>query len=76
MPDNYAIAYQKQATDLDPVTGMFHNVWEVTFKVTSGPASGTSGTLAFPESDHTADKVKAAIESKIADLSAVASLGG
>lgn len=76
MASDYVIQAQSQSTELDQVGGNFHEVWQVRFKVTDGPAKDTVGVLSFPESDHTADVVKAAIEKKIADLQAVASLGG
>lgn len=73
--DTYSIVSQNQTTDINPSGTGFHQVWEVTFKVTSGPAKGTLGTLTFPEDEHTADVVAKAIADKVSALTAVASLG-
>lgn len=75
MAVNYTITGQSQRTDINPSGTGFHEVWDVRFRVTDGPARGTDGTLSFPESEHTADMVKRAIEAKVAQLNAIASLG-
>lgn len=74
MADNYTITSQKQDVRINPAGTGFENVWEVTYKVTSGPSRGTSATVTVPEEDHNAGYVKKAIEDKIAALDEVANL--
>lgn len=74
MADNYIITSQKQDVRINPAGTGFENVWEVTYKVTSGPSRGTSATVTVPEEDHNATYVKQAIEDKIAALDEVANL--
>lgn len=75
MAGNYTIQSQSQTVQVNPAGTGFENVWDITYKVTDGPARGTIATVTVPAEDHTADAVKAAIESKIADLNAIALLG-
>lgn len=75
MASNYTILSQNQNTEINPSGTGFMNVWNVTYKVTDGPARGTQGTVTVPEEDHNADYVGSAIEAKIAALADVASLG-
>jgi hypothetical protein len=75
MDYGYSITSQSQSTEINPAGNGFIPVWNVTYKVTSGPATGTVGSIQFTEDQHTATHVKAAIETKIAALSDVASLG-
>lgn len=74
MADNYTITSQKQDVRINPAGTGFENVWEVTYKVTSGPSRGTSATVTVPEEDHNAEYVKGTIEDKIAALDEVANL--
>lgn len=76
MATNYSIVSQSQSVKINPAGTGFDDVWEVVYKITSGPAKGTVATVSVPAEDHTADEVRAAIESKIADLESVAKLGG
>lgn len=76
MADTYTIQSQNQSTEINPAGSGFIDVWQITYKVTSGPAKGTVATVSVPDSEHTADYVKAAIEDKISTLADVASLGG
>lgn len=75
MANNYTIQSQSQGVQINPAGTGFEDVWEVTYKVTSGPAKGTVATVSVPAEDHNADTVQAAIEAKIADLEGVANLG-
>lgn len=75
-PETFQILSQSQTSEINPAGTGFHEVWNVTFKVTSGPAKGTLGSLQFPDDEHTADKVGAAIAAKVAALTAIAALGG
>lgn len=74
MADNYEIVSQHPNTEISP-TGMgFRNVWEVTYKVTSGPSKGTVAMAVVDEGDHNAEAVKRVIEDKISHLDNIASL--
>lgn len=75
MASNYNIVSQSQTVQINPAGTGFEDVWEVTYKVTSGPARGTVATVTVPAEDHNADAVQSAIESKITDLEGVAKLG-
>ena len=75
MDYGYAVTSQSQSTEISPAGNGFINVWNITYKVTSGPATGTLGTVQVPEDQHNATDVKAAIEAKIGALSDIASLG-
>jgi hypothetical protein len=74
MADNYQITGQTQKININPAGTGFQDVWEVTYKVTSGPSKGVQGMVTVPEEEHDAQHVKAAIESKISDLDEIASL--
>ncbi len=72
----YTVTAQTQSTEINPAGNGFHNVWNITYKVTDGPARGSHGTVTVTEDEHNTAHVKAAIESKIKALSDIASLGG
>jgi hypothetical protein len=76
MASSYSIVSQKQNVEMNAQGTGFQHVWEVTYKVTSGPSKGTVGTVSVPEEDHNATYVDNAISTKIGQLDAVASLGG
>lgn len=76
MASNYQIVSQKQNVEINPAGSGFIDVWEITYKVTDGPAKGTVATVTVPSEDHNADAVSSAIEDKIKDLSDIAALGG
>lgn len=75
MPAQYQIMSQRQNVEINAQGTGFQNVWEVTYKVTSGPSRGTVGTVSVPEEDHNAEYVNAAITTKIGNLDDIASLG-
>ena len=74
MADSYTVLSQKQNTTINPAGSGFIDVWDISYRVTSGPSKGTMGTVSVPEEDHNADYVKKAIEEKIAALDAIAGL--
>lgn len=76
MASDYAILSQKQNVQINPAGSGFENVWDITYRITAGPANGTVATVTVPDADHNANYVKNAIEAKIATLNAVANLGG
>ena len=71
----YTVTSQSQSTEINPAGNGFISVWNITYKVTSGPASGTVGSVTVTDDQHNAAAVKTAIEAKIAQLSDIASLG-
>lgn len=75
MATNYQILSQSQSVQINPAGTGFEDVWEITYKVTSGSAKGTVATVTVPSEDHNADAVQAAIESKISDLEGISKLG-
>ena len=75
MATNYSIVSQKQGIEINPATSSFDAVWEITYRVTAGPAKGTVATVSVPEDSHNASEVQAAIEAKISDLESIAKLG-
>lgn len=75
MADTYKILSQKPASTINPAGTGFMEVWEITYKVTSGPASGTVATVQVPDDEHDVAHVKDAIETKIEALGQIAQLG-
>lgn len=75
MAINYEILSQSQSTEINPAGTGFMDVWQISYRVTSGPAKGTVATATVSESEHNAAGVQKAIEDKIAVLDAVAQLG-
>jgi hypothetical protein len=75
MAQDYRVISQRQTSQLNPGASGFENVWEITYRVTDGPAIGTVGTVTVNENDHNADAIASAIEAKISDLHAIADLG-
>lgn len=75
MADTYAVLGQKQSIDINPAGNGFDDVWEITYRITSGSSKGTVATVTVPDSDHNPEAVDAAIRAKIADLHGIASLG-
>lgn len=74
MADSYVITSQKQDVRINPMGTGFENVWEIQYKVTSGPARGTVATITVPEEDHNAQYVGRAIAEKIKILDSIHSL--
>lgn len=75
MDYGYSITSQSQSTEINPAGNGFISVWNITYKVTSGPATGSSGTVQVTDDQHNAKEVKVLIEAKISALSDIASLG-
>lgn len=76
MGESYAITSQAPDMELNDAGTGFINGWKITYKVTSGAAQGTSGTVFVGNDQHNANDVKSLIEAKIADLDAIAKLTG
>ena len=75
MAANYFITGQKQDININPIGSGFMPVWEVSYKVTDGPARGTTGMITVPEEDHNAEYVNREITNKIETLGNIAALG-
>jgi hypothetical protein len=75
MANTYKIISQSQTQEINPSGTGFMEMWSIGFKITSGPASGTNGTVLVTTEDHNVSAVKAAVDAKVADLSEIASLG-
>jgi len=52
----------------------FIDVWEVTYMVDSGPATGTTGMVRIPVSQLNAEVVKAAVNAQVLHMHDIASL--
>lgn len=76
MADTYTITSQAPDMELNNAGTGFINGWKVTYKVTSGPATGTVGSVFVSDDDHNAKTVSSQIAAKIADLGEIAQLGG
>lgn len=76
MADSYTITSQAPDMELNNAGTGFINGWKITYKVTSGPANGTIGSVFVSDDDHNAASVKSQIEAKIKDLGEIATLGG
>jgi len=76
MADTYTITSQTPDMELNPSGSGFINGWKVSYRVTSGPAINTNGSVFVSDDDHNAAMVGQLISAKIADLSDIAQLGG
>lgn len=76
MADSYTITSQAPDMELNNAGTGFINGWKVTYKVTSGPANGTIGSVFVSDDNHNAKDVGSAIAAKISDLGEIAQLGG
>ncbi len=65
---------QRLTVELSPGGTGFVNVWEITFRVTDGPASGTTSSVRIPAEQYNAESVKAAIDALVGHMNAVAGL--
>lgn len=76
MSETYSVGTQAEDQEINAQGTRFIKVWKVPFEVTSGPATGTYGTITVPDAQHTAANVAKMIAAKVADLTAVAALNG
>lgn len=74
MADNYQVISQRPDVQIADTGIGFQDVWHITYKVTAGPGSGTTGTLTVTDANHNADYIKQAIEDKIKHIQAIANL--
>lgn len=65
---------QRLTTQINPTGTGFSDIWEVTYMIDTGPASGTQGTVRIPTSQYNAETVKATINDLVSTQHNVASL--
>lgn len=65
---------QRLTTVISPNGNGFTDVWEVTYQIDSGPASGTEGVVRVPASQYNAEVVKATINEQVQHQHNIASL--
>jgi hypothetical protein len=70
----WSITGQRLDTELSDTGTGFTTVWRVSYKVTSGPATGTTGYVNIPADQHNADTVAKAINAAVYHLDKVAGL--
>ena len=75
MASTYSIGTQSQTEELNSAGTAFERVWNVPWKVTSGPSRGASGVLQVSEENHNAEYVKEVLDAKVAQLDKIAMLG-
>lgn len=75
MADTFAITAQSPDTELNDAGTGFQQGWKIAYKVTSGPASNTVGTIFVTNDNHNATYVANAIAAKVKDLGDIAQLG-
>jgi len=74
MADMWHVKSQVQDTVLSDTGSGFTHVWEVTYVVDGGPATGTVGKVRIPVEQFSADIVKSTIDAAVYHLDQVASL--
>jgi hypothetical protein len=74
MADTWQVVAQRQTEQLNPAGNGFATVIEVTFQITAGPASGTTGVVVVPIAAYTPDTVHDMIEARVQAMTEVASL--
>lgn len=65
---------QRLTTQISPAGNGFIDVWEVTYMIDSGPATGTEGTIRVPAGQYNAETVAATINALVGHQHNVASL--
>lgn len=74
MADMWEIKAQTEDTQISDTGPGFTTVRKVTYRVTSGPAKGTQGTVSIPIDEYNAQTVKNAIDAAVYHLDQVANL--
>lgn len=65
---------QRLTTQLTQAGTGFTDVWEVTYEIDSGPASGTTGQIRVPAAQYNAATVTAAINAQVQHQHNIAAL--
>lgn len=74
MADKWSIVNQRQDTIISETGPGFETVWEITFRITTGPATGTRGVVRIPVEQYNAETVKHAIDAQVHHIDKVAGL--
>lgn len=74
MADMWHVTGQRQNTQLNPAGNGFQDVWEVSYMVDSGPATGTTGKVTVPQPQYTPENVAGMIDAQVEAHDRVASL--
>lgn len=74
MAETYKLISQSQSNEINQAGTGFVGVWNVTARVTSGPAKDSILTIQVPESEHNAETVGKLLAAKVSDLTDIASL--
>ena len=75
MADNYTVTAQTPDIEMNDAGSGFVNGWKISYKVTSGAATGATGTLFVSNDNHNAEYVGREIAAKVSDLAEIAQLG-
>jgi hypothetical protein len=74
MADTWIITGQRQTTTLAGNGNGFVDIWEITFRITGGPAQGSNGTFRIPADLYNVDNVRAGVQAQADQMSGVAGL--
>jgi hypothetical protein len=70
----WIVTGQRLDTELSDSGTGFTPVWRVSYKIMSGPATGTTGYVNIPADQHNASNVKKTIDAAVYHLDKVAGL--
>lgn len=73
-PVKWHVTSQNLTTQISDSGTGFDSVWEVRYRVDSGPAQGTTGLVRIPAAQYNAADVKTAIDAQVYHVHGVASL--
>lgn len=73
-PVKWHVTSQNLTTTISESGTGFESVWEVRYRVDSGPAQGTTGLVRVPAAQYDAAIVKSAIDAQVYHVHNVASL--
>lgn len=65
---------QRLTTQISAAGNGFEDVWEVTYQIDTGPASGIQAIVRVPAGQYNAETVKAAINAQVTHQHAISSL--
>ncbi|MGH3572322.1 MAG: hypothetical protein ACRDUW_10905 [Pseudonocardiaceae bacterium] len=76
MADTWVIVPQgqRQTTELATNGTGFIQTWEITFRITAGPASGTTGVFRIPADLYNTVNVQSGIQAQVDQLNEIAGL--
>ncbi len=74
MADTWQIVSQVQDTQISDTGPGFDRIWDVKYRVTSGPATGTVGHVHLPVEGYSAQAVKQAVDAAVYHIDQVGGL--